>query len=333
MLVRAACGTIKQAGPHHSGTFSSTWAHIPGLIVVMPSNAADAKGLVKTALNTNNPVIFLEPKSLFSLKMQVPQSQYYLPLGKASLVRNGSHITIVASGLAVHRSLEAAKILAVNGTNAEIIDIRTIFPLDMDTIADSVARTGRLLVVDEDFAFCGISGEIIAGVIEQCASKLKSPPGRVTCEPVPSPFSPPLETAAMITTDKIVNGANAVLAGKPLVPTRICEKIDGNAGVQNLTCVTSAHAAQNCSNAENDGQITEIILPNQDLTVNEGTVTKWLKQVGSTVKQNEPVVEVETDKATMEIEAPAEGVLFKILVQEGTTIPFGTVIGHIRSAK
>lgn len=220
--------------------------------------------------------------------------------------------------------------LAEQKISAEVIDLRTIFPPDLDTIIESIAHTGKLLVVDEDFTFCGLAGEILAEVVEQGSHLLKAPPGRVTCEPVPSPFSPPLEAAAMITAAKIIDGAKAVLAGRPLIPTRISENIGFSVSMQNPHLVQSSTAAQHDLRITSDGRLVEIILPHQDLTVSEGMIAKWLKPIGANVNKNEPILEYETDKATMELEAPAQGVLEKIIVQQGATVPFGTVLGHIR---
>ena len=134
MIVRAAWGTIKNTGPHHSGSYHPIWAHCPGLIVVIPSTPADAKGLFKTALRAADPVIFLEPKALFASKGPVPVGEHLVPFGVASIVRAGTDLTIVSCGSPIHRCLEAAEQLAAAGIDCEIVDLRTIVPLDVDTI-------------------------------------------------------------------------------------------------------------------------------------------------------------------------------------------------------
>src|SRR5690606_30823052 len=144
MIIRAGAGQIKQSGPQHSGTFHSLWAHFPGLIVVVPSNPADAKGLMKTALRAGDPVIFLEPKAFFSTKGPVPTVEYYIPFGKANVLEQGDDVTIVTFGLPVVACIEASKVLKNEGISCEIIDLRTIVPLDIETILKSVQKTGRV---------------------------------------------------------------------------------------------------------------------------------------------------------------------------------------------
>ncbi len=220
MVVRSGMGTVKNAGPHHSGTYYPVWAHCPGLIVVVPSNPADAKGLMKTALRAGDPVIFMEHKSLMSARGPVPTGEHFVPFGLAKIVRQGNDITIVSCGLWLQRSLEAAAILDKEGISCEVVDLRTIVPLDVETIIRSVAKTGRLLIADEAYAMCGLGGEIAAAVVEQAFDELDAPIGRLHTEPVAIPFSPALENAVVGTVEKIVVAARAVLEGRPRVPMR-----------------------------------------------------------------------------------------------------------------
>jgi len=213
IVVRAPCGAIKSAGPHHSGTYHSLWAHLPGLVVVMPSNPADAKGLMKTALRGNDPVIFLEPKALFSTKGEVPQGEHLVSFGLAKIVRAGRDMTIVAAGRMVPLAIEAAAKLAADQLDCEVIDLRTIVPLDMETVLESLNKTGRLLIVDEGYAMCGIGGEIAASVGEMAFDSLDAPVARLHMEPVAHPFSPGLENAALPNADKIVGAAKDLLRG------------------------------------------------------------------------------------------------------------------------
>ncbi len=143
MIVRCSWGTVKCTGPHHSGAYHPVWAHCPGLIVVVPSNPADAKGLMKTALRANDPVMFLEPKALFATKGPVPLGDYCVPLGVAKVVRSGQDLTMVSCGTPLYRALDVAEQLAGQGVSCEVIDLRTIVPLDVDTIVASVAKTRR----------------------------------------------------------------------------------------------------------------------------------------------------------------------------------------------
>jgi 2-oxoisovalerate dehydrogenase E1 component len=215
MVVRAGVGSVKNAGPHHSGSYYSCWAHCPGLVVVVPSTPADAKGLFKTALRASDPVIFLEQKSLLSSKGPVPAGEYYIPFGKANVVRQGTDLTIVSCGLWLHRSVEAAEKMAAQGISVEVIDLRTIVPLDVETILTSVKKTGRLLIVDEDYSMCGVGAEISAVVVEEAFDALDAPIGRLHTEPVSHPFCPVLEDAVTANAEKIIVAAQAVLAGRP----------------------------------------------------------------------------------------------------------------------
>lgn len=333
VIIRSACGPIKQTGPHHSGLYHAVWAHYPGLIVVMPSNPMDAKGLMKTALRANDPVIFLEPKALLSSQGQVPQTEYYIPFGQAKILQQGKDLTIISSGAAVQVCIEASKSLQNEGIGCEIIDLRTIVPLDIDTIVSSISKTGKLLVVDEGFAMCGLGGEIAATVMEHAFDELDAPIGRLHSEPVAQPFSPVLESETMINKEKVMKAAKAVINGQGIIQHRPITglvkstNIDENSSPDFLTKETTApiHSVKIPSN-EN---IVEIIMPNQDLTVNQGTLVTWLCNIGDEIKKGDPVLEVETDKATFEVEAPATGVLSKILVAEGETVDFGIVLGFI----
>jgi len=218
MIIRAGAGQLKQAGPQHSGTYHSMWAHCPGLIVVVPSNAADAKGLMKTALRAGDPVIFLEPKALFSTKGPVPTGDHYIPFGKAKIIKEGSDITIVTFGAPVFRCVEASDILKEEEISCEIIDLRTIVPLDKEAIFKSVRKTGFLLIVEEDYPVCSMGSEISAIVMENIFDKLKGPVGRLSKENVPQPFSPVLEDRVSITSKKVIEAIKSVLKRAPVNP-------------------------------------------------------------------------------------------------------------------
>ncbi len=221
VIIRAGAGQLKQAGPQHSGTFHSIWAHCPGLLVAIPSTPADAKGLMKTALRTGDPVIFLESKALFSSKGPVPVGEHYVPFGKAKIIEEGDDITIVTFGLPVFNCIEAGKILKDEGISCEIIDLRTIVPLDSEAIFKSVSKTGLLLVVDEAYPVCSMGSEIAAIIMENIFGKLKGPVGRLNKENVPQPFSPVLEAEVTITTEKVIDSVKAVIKGSPLKPKGI----------------------------------------------------------------------------------------------------------------
>jgi pyruvate dehydrogenase E1 component beta subunit len=189
IVIRMFIGRGWGQGPQHSQTLHSLFAHIPGLKVVMPSTCFDAKGLLISAVQDPNPVIFIEHRWLHNISGEVPQEMYTVPIGKAKLLREGDAITIVASS---HMSLEAwraSALLEGEGISAEIIDLRTIRPIDAETILQSVRKTGRLLVVDPDWKTCGFAAEILALVAEEAMGDLKVPPARLTYPDHPCPTS------------------------------------------------------------------------------------------------------------------------------------------------
>lgn len=334
VVIRASIGAIKNAGPHHSGCYYPIYAHCPGLIVVVPSNPADAKGLMKTALRASDPVIFLEHKLLFGAKGPVPSAEYYIPFGQANVLRPGSDLTIVSCGEYVNRCVAAAQELEQQGLSCEVIDLRTIVPLDTQTILTSVAKTSRLLIVDEAYSMCGVGAEISALVMEEAFDALDAPVGRLHPDPVTQPFAPSLEDSIVVTVEKIIAGAKAVVAGKPLVPRRLGGlKGSVRAAAANVVAKPDAVAKPAIRPAAPSILASvpglPVMMPNQDLTVTEGTVVRWLKQVGDSVKLNEVIVEVETAKAIVPVESPSTGKLAEILAREGVTVqmsqPLGTV--------
>ena len=197
ILLRGCIGIGHCAATHHSGSYYSMYAHFPGLRVVVPSSPADAKGLLKTALTCDDPVLFLEHRELMTVKGPVPEEEYFIDFGQAAIVREGRDITVVAIALMVHKALQASALLAAEGIDVEVIDPRTIAPLDTETILRSVAKTGRALIVDEDFAHCGVSAEIAAQLADQGFDELDAPIRRLNGKPSPTPYSPTLEAAVV----------------------------------------------------------------------------------------------------------------------------------------
>jgi 2-oxoisovalerate dehydrogenase E1 component len=331
MIVRAAWGTIKNTGPHHSGSYHPIWAHCPGLIVVIPSTPSDAKGLFKTALRAHDPVIFLEPKALFSTKGPVPVGEHLVPFGVANVVRAGTDLTIVSCGSPVHRSLDAAEQLETRGISCEIVDLRSIVPLDVETVVASVAKTGHLLVVDEGFSMCGMGAELAAVMMEHAFEKLDAPMGRSHTDPVGHPFSPAHENAVVVSVDKIVRAAQAVMAGRPEIPRRLRSDVAKRPAptALKLAAVAPPRSSPQAA-AATDASSVPLVMPNQDLTITEARIIQWLKQVGDPVAKDEPVVEVETDKAVMTVDAPVAGQLVEILVLPATVVLLGQQLGTIR---
>jgi 2-oxoisovalerate dehydrogenase E1 component len=203
ILLRGCIGIGNSAATHHSGSFYPMYAHFPGFRVVIPSTPYDAKGLLKTALNCPDPVIFLEHRSLLSVKGPVPEEEYFLEFGRASIVRTGRDMTVVALASMVHRVLDVCEALGQDGISVELIDPRTVAPLDIDTILRSIKKTGRLLIVDETFGPCGIGAEIAAQVIDRGFDDLDAPIRRLNGVHTPTPYSPPLEAAVIPNSDSI----------------------------------------------------------------------------------------------------------------------------------
>ena len=212
LLVRAGMGALRSAGAHHSQCPYPSFMNVPGLKVVTPSTPYDEKGLLKAAIHDDDPVIFLEHKSLFNTRGPVPVEEYTIPLGKAVVTRKGDHVTLVAVGLMHLRALEAAEKVAKQALSVEVIDPRTLVPLDLETIVQSVAKTGRLVVVDEAHSRCGLSAEIMALVTEQAFDELDAPIKRVNSLPIPHPFSPVLEEAMLPSVEKIVSALQEVIS-------------------------------------------------------------------------------------------------------------------------
>ena len=205
MVLRAPDGLINQAAAQHSQSLESWFMHVPGLKVVIPSNPADAKGLLKSAIRDDNPVIYFEHKSLFSRKGPVPEEEYFTPIGKAKVVREGSDVTLVSYSLCFNHALEAAQMLEKEGISVECIDLRTISPIDKDTILESVAKTSRFAIAHEAVKQGGVGAELSAIVAEEGIDYLDAPIVRVGAPFTPVPFAKPLETAYRVTPQKIAD--------------------------------------------------------------------------------------------------------------------------------
>jgi pyruvate/2-oxoglutarate/acetoin dehydrogenase E1 component len=212
LVVRAAMGSARATGPHHSRCFYSWFAHTPGLKVVLPSSAADVKGLMKTAIRDDGPVIFIEHKFFYNKKGPVPSAEYTIPFGQANVCRKGEHVTILAMSLMVWHALEAAERLAKDGISVEVIDPRTIVPFDEQTLLESVHKTGRLLIVDEAQQFCGFSAEAAAIVATKAFDSLDAPIRRLGALHTPHPFNPVLESAMLPSVDSIVAETRRLVA-------------------------------------------------------------------------------------------------------------------------
>jgi 2-oxoisovalerate dehydrogenase E1 component len=212
VLLRGCIGVGNSAATHHSGNYYPMYAHFPGLRVVVPSNAYDAKGLLTHALKCDDPVLFLEHRGVLSTKCPVPEGSYELEFGRAAVVREGSDITVVAIALMVHHVIKAAERLANEGISVELIDPRTVSPLDIETIHASVRKTGRLLIVDETFAPFGFGAEVAAQIADAGFDDLDAPIRRLNGAFAPTPYSPPLEAAVIPNLDAIVGAIRDLVA-------------------------------------------------------------------------------------------------------------------------
>lgn len=222
VLMTAVGGGYSDAG-QHSQCLYATFAHMPGMKVVSPSNAYDAKGLMAAAIRDDNPVIFMFHKGLQGMgwlgtepgaTVATPLESYTVEIGKARIAREGTDVTIVGLAMGVHDALKAADKLAAEGVSAEVVDLRSLVPLDRECVIASVAKTGRLIVVDEDYHSYGVSGEIIATVTEHDISMLKASPRRVTYPDVPIPFARHMEQFCLPNADKIVQAYHSMTSDK-----------------------------------------------------------------------------------------------------------------------
>lgn len=217
VLMTSVGGGYGDAGQHSQCLYAS-FAHLPGMKVVIPSNAYDAKGLMLAAIRDQNPVVFMYHKALQGMGwlgtvqgsiVPVPEEDYELPIGKAAVVREGRDVTLAAWGVGVHQALECAQELAPEGIEAEVLDLRTLAPLDREAIIASVRKTGRLVVIDDDYRSCGVAAEVIASVCETGDLTLKAAPSRITFPDVPVPFAPQLERPLLPDAGKVLRAVRS----------------------------------------------------------------------------------------------------------------------------
>lgn len=211
IVFRGPNGAAARVGAQHSQNYAPWYASVPGLIVIAPYDAADCKGLLKAAIRDPNPVVFLENELMYGESFEIPDVEdYVLPIGKAKVRREGTDVTIVSYSIAVGSSLRAADMLAEEGISAEVIDLRTIRPLDMDTIIESVKKTNRVVVAEDGWPQCSVSSEISARLMEQAFDYLDAPVTRVTNLDIPQPYAANLELATVVNEDKIITAVKVV---------------------------------------------------------------------------------------------------------------------------
>jgi pyruvate dehydrogenase E1 component beta subunit len=210
MVFRGPTGSAGQLGAQHSQNFENWYANTPGLKVVVPSNPYDAKGLLKSSIRDNDPVIFMESEQMYGLKWEVPEEEYLLELGKAHIVQEGSDVTLVSFGKMMRVVEQAEKALAADGVSVEVIDLRSVRPLDIETIINSVKKTNRLVVVEEAWPLASISSEIAYAVQKYAFDHLDAPGARVTSRDVPLPYAPTLVEAYLPSVHRIVDAVKQV---------------------------------------------------------------------------------------------------------------------------
>jgi len=213
MVMRATLGATRRSAAQHSQSLHAWFCHVPGLKVVLPSTPYDAKGLLKTAIRDENPVVFFEDKMMFRFKGPVPEEEYTIPFGVADIKREGNDITLVATSSMVHVALGAAKLLDEADISAEVIDPRTLWPLDEKTLIDSAKKTSRVIVIDEGYGRYGATAELASVIAEGAFFDLEAPVKRMGAMHVPIPFSPPLEDAT-VPTEKTVFESARQLCGQ-----------------------------------------------------------------------------------------------------------------------
>jgi pyruvate dehydrogenase E1 component beta subunit len=211
MVIRAPQGGGHQLGAQHSQSLEAYFVHCPGVRVVVPATPADAKGLLKTAVRDDNPVIFLEHESLYSVKGEVPEEEFLVPFGKANVARSGSDVTIVSYSKCVYDALRAAEALEEQGIDAEVIDLRTLNPLDLDTVVESVKKTGAAIVVYEGWRTGGAGAEIASQIYEAAFDSLDAPVQRVASIDIPMPYNRHLEAAALPRVEDILRAVEHVV--------------------------------------------------------------------------------------------------------------------------
>ena len=210
MVLRTTLGATRRSAAQHSQSLHAWFSHVPGLKVVVPSTPYDAKGLLKTAIRDDNPVAFFEDKMMYQVKGYVPEGEYTIPFGVADVKREGTDITLVATSSMVHVALDAAALLADSGISAEVIDPRTMYPLDKQSLIDSAKKTSHVIVIDEGYERYGVTAEIASVIADGAFYYLDAPVKRFGAMDVPIPFSPALEDLTVPTADKVAEMAKTV---------------------------------------------------------------------------------------------------------------------------
>jgi pyruvate/2-oxoglutarate/acetoin dehydrogenase E1 component len=211
IIVRGPGGPSRQLAAQHSQSLESLFCHVAGLTVIAPATGKDAKGLLKSAIRQDNPVVFIEGQELYSVRGEVPEGEYTVPIGVAEVKREGQDVTLVAWSKMLHAALRAAESLAREGIEAEVLDPRTLKPLDQDALIASVEKTGRVVILEEGWRYCGVGAEVASVIYGRAFASLDAPVERVTGYDIPMPYSKNLETLALPTQERIISAVRKVL--------------------------------------------------------------------------------------------------------------------------
>ena len=278
MVIRAPGGAGAQLTAQHSQSLEGWFAGCPGLKVVAPATPADAYGMLKTAIRDDDPVLFCENLVMYNVTGTIPDDPgYTVPFGRAQVIREGSDLTLVAHSYTVQRALRVADRLAQDGVAAEVVDLRSLRPLDVDTVAESVRKTNRVVVAEEGWSTYGVGAELAARISSVCFDDLDAPVQRVGSAEVPMPYSKPLERAAL--------------------------PLESRSRRRRATCSRSA--------ASSRAMAEELVMPRLSDTMEQGTIGRWLVHEGDAVAEGDVIAEIETDKATMEFQAYAAGTVLR----------------------
>src|SRR5437899_1500757 len=297
IVIRGPGGPAHQLAAQHSQSMEVYFYHVPGLKVVRPSTPMDAKGLLKASIRDDNPVIFIESETLYAVKGEVPDDpDFVIPLGQAIVRREGRDVTVIAYMGMMYRAMEAAEELEKEGISVEIVDPRTLRPMDTATIIGSVRKTHRAVVVEAGAGFAGMGSEIATEITEEAFDDLDAPVLRVTGAQAPMPYARNLERLKTPTKEQIADAIR-----------KVCYA-NGSRGAR---------------------AVTKVVMPKLSEQMEAGKIIKWLKKEGDRVQSGDILAEVETDKADVEMEAFGGGVLRKILVSAGDKAPVGSLIAVI----
>jgi 2-oxoisovalerate dehydrogenase E1 component len=348
MVIWAGVGAVKSAGPHHSGCLYPWFMHVPGLKVVLPSNPADAKGLYAAAIRDPDPVVYCAHKLLFPRRGMVPEGEHVVPLGQAAWVREGHDATLVATGMMVHLALEAAEQLTGEGVQCEVLDLRTLAPLDAEALVACAARTGRILVLDEAYSPCGVGAEVAALLNERAFRYLRAPVLRLHPLSVSHPFSPVFDPRVFPQVEQVVEKVRLLLEGVGSSQWSVVSSQFSTLNAEPFTPRTGGStlkreqlSAPNTPTpqhpntaapavAEMDG-LVPLTIPNQGLTVEEARIVRWLVAEGERVRAGQGLYEIETEKVVVEVESETAGVVEKIVAAEDAVLPLGACVGWLRA--